>query len=80
MLTEQGYVDRAIAAYHRESAHTLLSFPQPGRADSETRTYQDKDYVVLANSYDVLAVYRIKPSGQLRRLKRWPAGLTPEEA
>jgi len=28
--------------------------------------------VVLANSYNVLGVYRIRPHGVLRLLKRWP--------
>jgi hypothetical protein len=31
-----------------------------------------KEYVVLANSHQVLGVYRIRPSGYLRLMKRWP--------
>jgi hypothetical protein len=31
-----------------------------------------KAYVVLANSYQALGVYRIRPSGYLKLLKRWP--------
>jgi hypothetical protein len=44
------------------------------------------DYVVLANSYQVLGVYRIRPNGFLKLLKRWPkdvevaAGWPREEA
>ena len=31
-----------------------------------------KAYVVLANSYQVLGVYRIRPNGTLKLLRRWP--------
>jgi hypothetical protein len=43
--------------------------------DSETVELDGRQYVVLANVNGLLAVYRIKPDGLLRRLKRWPRAL-----
>jgi hypothetical protein len=37
--------------------------------------HQGKRYVVLKNAKGVLAVYRVRTSGALKRLRRWPAGL-----
>ena len=66
------YVPRALAAWYRGSrtGHTRAS---PAEALSVQVTLPDgKGYVVLANSYQVLGVYRIRPQGVLRLLKRWP--------
>jgi hypothetical protein len=35
--------------------------------------HQGKTYVVLSNVRGTLAVYRVRTSGQLKRLRRWPA-------
>jgi hypothetical protein len=39
----------------------------------------DKDYVVLRNGKGVLAVYRVRHDGMLKRLRRWPAELEESE-
>jgi hypothetical protein len=36
-----------------------------------------RDYVVLLDDKRVLAVYRVRPCGRLKYLKRWPAQLAP---
>ena len=36
------------------------------------KEYQKKKYVVLENVNGLLAVYRLRNDGQLKRLKRWP--------
>lgn len=64
-------VDRAFAAYFRtEGAHA----PQPGNT-SDVVELDRKEYVVLRNVSGVLAVYRIRTSGVLNRLVRWPSEL-----
>jgi hypothetical protein len=58
---------RAIAAWLRGGAQD-----QPGWNDSTVEEFGDKDYVVLRNVKGVMAVYRIRNDGVLKRLKRWP--------
>jgi hypothetical protein len=43
--------------------------------DSGVETIDGKDYVVLRNVGGVLAVYRVRTSGALKRLRRWPRDL-----
>jgi hypothetical protein len=62
---------RALAAYWQVGAGGA----EPSQAMSGECTYQNRGYVVLANSYRVLAVYRVRSNGFLRRLKRWPKAL-----
>ncbi|HSX82639.1 MAG TPA: hypothetical protein VLQ80_29265 [Candidatus Saccharimonadia bacterium] len=62
---------RAMAAYWRNT----VDASQPSQALSGDCTYRGLDYVVLANSFRVLAVYRVRSNGFLRRLKRWPSAL-----
>jgi hypothetical protein len=79
------YVPRALAAWYRGSK-TGLTRAYPSEALSAQVTLPDgKAYVVLANSYGVLGVYRVRPQGVLRLMKRWPkaveaaAGWLPED-
>ena len=66
------YVPRALAAWYRGS-RTGAARAYPSEAMSVQVTLPTgKTYVVLANSYQVLGVYRLRPSGFLRLLKRWP--------
>jgi hypothetical protein len=66
-------VDRAFAAYFRtEGAHA----PLPANT-SDVVELDRKEYVVLRNVNGVLAVYRIRTSGVLKRLVRWPSELEP---
>ncbi len=62
---------RAFAAYFRsEGAHAA----QPANT-SDVVELDRKEYVVLRNVTGVLAVYRIRTSGVLKRLVRWPSEL-----
>ena len=71
-MPQQDFTQRAIAAYFRTGTKEGWRCDQPSAADSGTVELNNRHYVVLANSRGILAVYRIKPDGLLRRLKRWP--------
>lgn len=66
---DEGYVRRAFAAYYRGPGGELR--PHPAN-DSGFETFKGKEYIVLRNVNGVLAVYRIRNDGTLKRLKRWP--------
>jgi len=57
---------RAMAAWFR-SGQSI----QPA-STSGVRVCKGKKYVILENANGILAVYRIKNDGFLKRLKRWP--------
>lgn len=61
------YGPRAMAAYFRTGAAD-----QPSNSVMQY-TVGGKIYVVLENVNGILAVYRIKPDGYLKGLRRWPA-------
>lgn len=61
-------VRRAYAAYFRSAD----SVDQPAADISGAETHEGLDYVVLRNVNGTLAVYRVRPDGVLKRLKRWP--------
>lgn len=65
---------RAFAAYFRTAANEGAMVDQPANT-SGVRTHKRKHYVVLENARGVLAVYRVKNDGALRRMKRWPEAL-----
>jgi hypothetical protein len=63
------YQRRAMAAYFRSN-------PDAAQPTTPTVVQVDgKSYVHLHNSYQTLAVYRVRNDGMLKRLKRWPAEL-----
>ena len=62
---------RAFAAYFRSESGIV---DQPG-SESGPEELDGKGYVVLRNVRGILAVYRVRPSGALKRLRRWPAAL-----
>ena len=63
---------RAIAAYYRsDGSHS----PAPDRDTSEVAAVEGRRYVVLRNFNGVLKVYRVRPDGILKVLKRGPAPL-----
>jgi hypothetical protein len=68
---------RAIAAYYR-TAHQdgATATDQPSDASGVVE-HEGKTYVVLVNVNGTLAVYRVRTSGQLKRLRRWPAEVAP---
>jgi hypothetical protein len=63
---------RAFAAYFRRPTGAIID--QPAR-DSGPVEWQGKQYVVLRNTNGVLAVYRVRTSGALKRLRRWPRAI-----
>lgn len=69
---------RAITAYYRTRPSS--DERQPG-AGSRCVQHLGKAYVVLLEGHDPmpLAVYRCMNRGELKRLKRWPAGLVAQE-
>jgi hypothetical protein len=71
MMATGDYLARAMAAWLRGST-TGVAPQYPHHAMSMEVTVHGKEYVVLANSAQVLGVYRIRPNGVLKLLKRWP--------
>lgn len=69
-MSQKDETQRALAAYFR-TADEIVDQP----SDADLIEYDGKDYVVLRNRQGVLAVYRVRTSGALKRLKRWPAEL-----
>jgi len=66
------YLQRAFAAWFCGSTlGPTPAYPSQVRSRDDI-TVEGKRYVILANSDQVLGVYRIKNDGLLRRLKRWP--------
>lgn len=70
MSTDDPLIKRAFAAYFR-GAGALESRPIPSN-DSYVMEHEGKHYVVLKNVNGILAVYRVRNSGVLKGLKRWP--------
>ena len=75
-------LQRAFAAYYLDAARRQreegVAVAQPESAASDEEELHGKAYVVLRNRSQTLAVYRIKPNGFLRRLKRWPKAIDPD--
>jgi hypothetical protein len=65
---------RAFAAYFRVQKDGEF-LAQPSRTGSTVETVGEKGYVVLRNTAGVLAVYRVRTDGTLKRLARWPKAL-----
>lgn len=66
---------RAITAFTRTD---LKANDEPLSLKGREKKWLDKQYVILENEQDgaLLAVYRCMNRGELKRLKRWQAGLT----
>lgn len=62
---------RAFAAYFRTEGARAA---QPSNL-SGVEDLGDRQYVVLSNVNGILAVYRVRTSGALKRLRRWPRDL-----
>jgi hypothetical protein len=79
-MVEQSYVERALAAYYREMVRQRragIHLDLPSSSGTYKEEWDGKDYILVRNGYRTLAVYRIKPDGFLRRLKRWPKAIDP---
>lgn len=66
---------RAFSAYFRYNPHGHV-LDQPDSASGPV-TYKGRQYVVLFNVRGVLAVYRVRTTGVLKRLVRWPHEIEP---
>lgn len=63
---------RACAAYFKTEGHDAA---QPSEIDSGEIEHGGKRYVALRNRDGILAVYRVRNDGMLKRLRRWPSAL-----
>lgn len=74
-MTED-YIIRAMSAWYREQAVKGSSLSLTNDIKAQNKTFRDKKYVVIINAaLDILKVYRIRPDGSLKGLRRWPADL-----
>jgi hypothetical protein len=68
-------LSRAFSAYFRNAKRQGYTADQPSEHRSGAEEVDGRDYVVLRNSHQTLAVYRVRNDGMLKALKRWPAEL-----
>jgi hypothetical protein len=64
------FTSRACRAWFKSGSNV----DQPSN-DSGEVSIAGKNYVVLRNVRGIMAVYRMRNDGALKRLKRWPEGL-----
>lgn len=67
-------VSRAFAAYFSRAAREGWIADQPSNY-SDLHKVDDREYVVLENVSGILAVYRVRPNGRLKYLRRIPREL-----
>lgn len=70
-MTKEDLLRRAMAAYFRSGGSD-----QPSSSASGVQEVDGLMYVVLRNVNEVLSVYRVRPNGLLKGLKRWPKELS----
>ena len=63
---------RALTAYNRKCAQASMPGRHPVEALSGLEEWEGKRYVALRDQHGVITVYRIKPDGLLREMRRWP--------
>ena len=77
-------IDRALKAYFKAGKRSGYDPDQPSSTGQDVVTHYDREYVVLANSVRLLAVYKIRRNGKPRLLDEdeWPKavvkGLDPQ--
>ncbi len=71
LIEDDDTLRRAFAAYFRYAGDQS---PIPATT-SYCCEFQGKRYACLENVNGLLAVYRVRNDGKLKRLRRWPAGL-----
>ncbi len=71
--TETELMGRALRAYFM-----MGNQDQPSNTSGVEQATNGKAYVVLRNIRGILAVYRLRNDGILRRLRRWPDELDPK--
>jgi hypothetical protein len=74
MVSVGDVMSRAYSAYFRWTAREGCVLVQPGSA-SGVEEVGDKKYAVLRSVKGILAVYRVRLDGSLKRLRRWPKAL-----
>jgi hypothetical protein len=74
----KSYSARALTAYYRRMArHTRTALPIDALPTRIVETIMaEKAYIIMRNASRTLAIYRVRPDGGLRWLKRWPRALT----
>jgi hypothetical protein len=73
-------LSRAYSAYFKTAKREGYFADQPAEGASGQQEHGDKSYLVLRNRAGVLAVYRVRNDGVLKRLRRWPADLGANSA
>ena len=68
---DEDLLRRAYAAWFRDAKRGGYVFQQPSDGRSTVEDLDGRRYVVLANGYETLAVYRVRNDGMLKGLKRW---------
>jgi len=63
--------NRAFTAYFKYLKRNGFMFIQPC-GDVLKETVKAKDYIILYNGNGILSVFRIRPNGILKMLKRYP--------
>ena len=71
---EDDLLRRAMAAYFKAGSSVGGILQQPSK-HSAVEKVNGLTYVAIRNGSDLLAAYRLKNDGALRRLTRWPAEL-----
>ncbi|SRR5258708_37582872 len=71
-------IDRAIAAWFRSPVPYGGPPDVPNNNLSALEECGGKHYVVLRNRQGIVAVYRVRPNGVLKGLKRWPKELAAQ--
>jgi hypothetical protein len=72
-MDDEALTRRALAAYYKTDSRGEFRANIPSSTGSGVFIAGGKNYVRLANGGDnVLAIYRVKPDGRLKRLRRWP--------
>ena len=71
--SDRELTNRAFAAWFRTCARELI--PDQPANNSGVTNHGGHVYVVLHNAKGVMAVYRVRNDGILKRLRRWPSEL-----
>lgn len=66
---------RAFRAYYMMAKREPGAITDHPSNDSDVQKVNSKEYAVLRNCNGILAVYRVRNDGMLKRLKRWPQAL-----
>jgi hypothetical protein len=72
IIWREPLIARALRAYFVAAKKCSGGADQPAHDCSTVEERGNKLYVVIRNGNRALAVYRLRPDGILKRLKRWP--------